>query len=85
MRVRKRVLQAFEVQAWTVDAKRSSAFVFVVEDCSRKKVEELSNVSVSDVVPKFVGVLIPGGCPKVFKVTSWERRNGVLAVPLDEC
>ena len=59
MRVGERVLQAFEVQAGTVDAKRSGMFVFVVEDRSREKVEELRNVAMSDVVTKLIGVLIP--------------------------
>ena len=80
----KSVLQALEVQAGTVVAKGSGTFVFVVENRSRKKVDKLRNVAVGDVVPELVGMLSPGSCPKIFQVTSWDRRNGVFSVPLDK-
>ena len=56
-----------------------------MKDRSRKEVEELRDVSMSDVVLKLMGMLSPGSCPKIFEVTSRKRRDGVPAVPLGEC
>ena len=59
MGVGERVLQALVVEARAVDAQGGGAFVFVVENCPRKKLSEAGDVAMGNVILKLLDMLRP--------------------------